>query len=67
MSSKHPTDLAWPKGLAREPGPVELVGILGELRGLGVAEALPERGRRSNLRRVNCGVGGVELFAIHVA
>lgn len=37
--------------------------ILGEERGLGVAEALPDRGRSSSFRRPICGVGGVELLA----
>lgn len=37
--------------------------IFGEERGLGVAEALPDRGRSSSFRRPICGVGGVELLA----
>jgi hypothetical protein len=58
------TYLAAPNGLARELGMAELDAILGEERGLGLAELLVERGISSSLRRVNCGVGGVELLAI---
>lgn len=55
------TGLAAPKGLERDDADTEDVGpIFGEDKGLGVPEALPERGKSSNLRRI-CGVGGVEL------
>lgn len=36
---------------------------MGEDKGLGAEDAVPERGNNSNLRRLSCGVGGVELFA----
>jgi len=52
--------LAAPKGFEREMDPG---GILGEFRGLGLAELLPERGKSSSFRRASCGVGGVELLA----
>lgn len=55
------TGLAAPKGLERDDTDTEDVGpIFGDDKGLGVPEALPERGKSSNLRRI-CGVGGVEL------
>jgi hypothetical protein len=53
-----------PKGLDR--GALDAAGvgpIFGEDNGLGLADALPDRGRSSNLRRLNCGVAGVELLA----
>jgi len=49
--------------LERELSKAELDDILGEERGLGLAEVLVERGMSSSLRRVSCGVGGVELLA----
>lgn len=56
--------LAAPKGLERDDADTEDVGpIFGEDKGLGVPEALPERGKSSNLRRI-CGVGGVEFVAV---
>lgn len=58
------TGLAAPKGFALllelEVGGVG--PILGEESGLGVAEALPDRGRSSSFRRLIWGVGGVELL-----
>lgn len=57
--------LAAPKGLALAATATGGVGpILGEDKGLGVAETGPERGRSSNFRRFSCGVGGVELVAV---
>jgi len=47
------TGRAAPNGLARELGTAELDDILGEERGLGLAELLVERGISSSLRRVN--------------
>jgi len=47
------TGLAAPNGFARELGTAELDVILGEERGLGLAELLVERGMSSSLRRVN--------------
>lgn len=60
---KSHTYLALPNGLERELSPAELDDIFGEDSGLGLAELLVERGISSSLRRVNCGVGGVELLA----
>lgn len=54
---------AAPNGLARGELAITAGPIFGEERGLGEAEALPERGRSSSLRRFSCGVGGVELPA----
>jgi hypothetical protein len=51
-------NLAAPKGLGRFTG--LLWAILGEARGDGVVEVLPERGKSSNFRRVSWGVGGVD-------
>ena len=51
--------LAAPKGLD-----LEVVEGLGEARGEGVAEVDDERGSNSSLRRLKCGVGGVELLAV---
>jgi len=56
------TGRALPNGLERELSKAELDVILGEERGLGLAEVLVERGMSSSLRRVSCGVGGVELL-----
>jgi len=44
--------LAAPKGLVRGLGTAELDVILGEERGLGLAELLVDRGISSSLRRV---------------
>jgi hypothetical protein len=54
-------NLAAPKGLGLFTG--LLWAILGEARGDGVVEVLPERGRSSNFRRVSWGVGGVDDVA----
>lgn len=40
-----------------------ILDIFGELRGLGLADAFPERGRSSNFLRAICGVDGAELLA----
>jgi hypothetical protein len=56
------TNLAEPKGLGRLAG--LLWDILGEASGDGVDEAVPERGRSSNFRRVSWGVGGVDDVAV---
>jgi hypothetical protein len=47
------TYLAVPNGLARELSTAELDAILGDERGLGLAELLVERGISSSFRRVN--------------
>ena len=58
------TYFAAPKGLDRGVLDTEGVGpTFGEDKGLGLADTFPERGRSSNFRRLNCGVGGVELLA----
>lgn len=60
----HATYRALPNGLDRELNTAVPDDILGEERGLGLAELLLERGISSSLRRVNCGVGGVEPLAV---
>jgi hypothetical protein len=54
------TYLADPKGLERE---LEGAESLGDESGLGLFEALVDRGSNSSFRRLSCGVGGVELVA----
>ena len=64
-SQKVESYLAAPKGLGLgEVDEAEIVGaILGDERGLGLTEALPDRGKSSNFLRPIGGVGGVELPA----